>query len=57
MFLHYAVEELGVERIEARTAVNNRRAIGTLQRLGAHCERMIPVGMADHKTEKKTIGA
>ncbi len=50
-FLRHAVEHFGVERIEARTAVDNRRAIATLRRLGARCERMIPGGLADKTTD------
>ncbi len=50
-FLRYAVEQFGVERIEARTALDNQRAIATLRRLGARCERMIPAGLADKATD------
>lgn len=50
-FLSFAVTQLGVERIEARTAVNNLRAIATLLRLGARCERVIPRGLADKTTD------
>ena len=50
-FLSYAVVQLGVDRIEARTAVDNLRAIATLLRLGARCERVIPRGLADKTTD------
>jgi RimJ/RimL family protein N-acetyltransferase len=50
-YLSYVVLQLGVERIEARTALANERAITALRRLGAQCERIIPAGLADRHTD------
>ena len=50
-FLTLAVKHLGVERIEARTALTNHRAIAALRRLGARREGVIARGLAGHATD------
>lgn len=40
-FISFAVGQLGVARIEARTAMPNDRASAALQRLGASCEGVL----------------
>ena len=50
-YLSYVVAQLGVERIEARTALTNDRAIAALRRLGAQCEGIISAGLADRRTD------
>lgn len=45
LVIDYVFDAVGVERLEARCAVENKRGSGALRKLGAVAERLIPSGL------------